>query len=132
MKRLLKKIICGGFLAVFAPMAPGLLAQTMPGPQTSFLPPRPQLHPKPTPVGRASQNFQAYRRSLQPKHKTVQNKFYSLNPKPKPTPQRTQNLPGKPLTGNPINQAATVMGPRQIHYPTLYQDRAQGVTAGLP
>lgn len=67
-----------------------------------------------------------FKRSLKPTPTPFRAKFYSLNPTPHPTPLKSTKAGPKPLN----NGAVSVLGPRNLHYHTLYQDPTPG-TAGF-
>jgi hypothetical protein len=111
-----KKLILLGFLAGFPGLAAWTLAQSPAGQKASYPVQGSGLAVFPTPMPSAvPKSF--FLRPARPTATVVRNRFFPLNPKAKPTPPRGQKLKtqnkGKP---------ATVSGPRDIHYPSLYQD----------
>ena len=111
----MKKLVFAGFLAVWMAVGTWAFSQSMPGLQTSF-PVGTGLKAMPSLVITPPPTVPPYRIS-HPTPTVVRNKFYPLTPAPKPTPLRGRKLqdPSKTAT-------ATVLGPRQIHYKSLYQD----------
>lgn len=91
-------------------------ALSMPGPQTSFLPPKKVTRVSPTPRPSKPQFVHV----LRPMHATptpYKARFYSLQVTPHPTPNRYQ----KPRPKSP-NGTAALPGPRKLQYHTLYEN----------
>jgi len=100
---------------------------TMPGPQTSFEPPRQGLRVFPTPRPSKPQGLAHVLRPMHGTPTPYKPRFYALQPTPHPTPIRSEKKrPGPP------GGAATLPGPRKIHYHSLYQDPTPTGSRAVP
>jgi hypothetical protein len=110
-----KQLLVGIFFSLMA-AGLGIWAQSVAG-QNSYPVPGSGLQVYPTPKIAIPRLPYTRKKPMLRKTNTSQGKFFPLYPTPQPTSIRSQKFQKRPRNG-PVS----VLGPRQINYPTLYQN----------